>query len=113
MRYGRVILASMVLLGFGYAASAFHPDVYHVVREHVSPPETRIGAAMNLGWMGAALGMFLSLGLAPAAWLDSEAGRWWREVGGGRIPLRVEMLGLAALLLFVTAVLADHAFLNR
>jgi hypothetical protein len=105
----------MLLLGSGYTAAAFHPDVYHVVRAHVVPPFTMIGAASNLGCMGTALGMFLSLGLAPPAFLASERGRWWVDaVGrGGVVLFRLEMLGLSAFLLFVTVVLADQAFVER
>jgi hypothetical protein len=114
--YGRVVIASILLPGLGYAAAAFHPDIYHLVREHVFPPETLLGAASNLGIMGGALGMFLSLGLAPPAFLDSAAGRSWIGSvgrGGGVLLFRIEMLGLAAFLLFVTIVVAGQAFIER
>jgi hypothetical protein len=116
LQYGRAVLACICLLGCGYAAAAFQPEIYHVVREHVLPPETLVGAATNLGCMGGALGMFISLGLAPPAFLRSEAGRWWvNAVGraGGIVLFRIEMLGLSAFLLFVTAVVVGEAFLER
>jgi hypothetical protein len=114
--YTRVILLSILLLGCGYAAAAFHPDVYHIVRDHVLPPRTAFGAASNLGLMGGAFGMFLSLGLAPSAFLHSEAGRTWvQSVGRTNVVVlfRLEMLGLSAFMLLVTVVIAGQAFIER
>jgi hypothetical protein len=116
MRYGRVVVWLPVLLGFGYAAAAFQADAYQVVRKHVYPNETMIGAITNLGCMGAAAGMFLSLGLAPRAFLVSEKGQSWVQtmgLGGGVVLFRIKMLGLAAFILLGTAVLLDVAFLQR
>ena len=116
MRYERVIYAAIIGVGGLYAAGGFHPDVYHVCREHVYPPETTAGVVVWLGVAGGGLGLFLAAGLAPPWYLASPAGlelaRW---IGRGAPPrwFRIEMLALAGFVLFVTTVVLDNAFLRR
>lgn len=116
MRYERVIYGAIAALGGLYAAGALHPDVYHVVREHVYPRETTVGAVVWLGVAGGALGMFLAIGAAPSSYLASPDGRdLARWVGRGASPgrFRAEMLILAGFGLFVTVVILEQAFGRR
>jgi hypothetical protein len=113
VRYEALIYTATVGLGVAYSAAALHPDIYHAVREHVLPPETLAGAMACLGLAGSALGMFLTLALAPRSFLESAAGERWVRVfgsGGSTASFRLKMLFGASVGLLMTYALARVAF---
>jgi hypothetical protein len=113
VRYEALIYTATVGLGIAYSAAALHPDIYHAVREHVLPPETLTGAMACLGLAGAALGMFLTLALAPRAFLESASGgRWVRALGFGSdtASFRLSMLCCASVGLLMSYTLVRVAF---
>jgi hypothetical protein len=111
MRYSAVIWGAGILTGCVYALSYLCFDIQVVLMKHLPRP-LALGIA-GLFAMGMGLGSSLACALAPASFLESEEGtRWLVEYGRTRRPwvFRLEALGIAAIIGFVTLVVLLDAF---
>ncbi|MFZ5475454.1 MAG: hypothetical protein ACOZNI_01660 [Myxococcota bacterium] len=86
-RIGPVDLGGLVYAGMAEAAGGG-------VLVRVSPVDTRrfrLGAQLDGGWIWAALGVPVAVGLSDRVWLYSQPSAGWRTAGVVRVPLGVSI----------------------